>query len=74
MVATTYLAAETIDADGLTPFCWDLPWKFDGTPYEKKVQYFMAYLLDRCKAMICAINSLHSVGIVHMDLDDANIY
>ena len=34
----------------------------------------MAYLLDRCKAMIIVINSLHSEGIDNMDLKDANIF
>jgi hypothetical protein len=65
-VASSFQTALTGDeSSGLTHSCAGLLMrKFEGTLFGHEFQYSMASLLSRCKAMIIAINSIHTDGIV----------
>jgi serine/threonine protein kinase len=76
MVGSSYQNAQQIDeSDGSTHSCQGLLMrKFDCSLFDFHSQFSTAALLNRCKAMIIAINSLHRVNIVHMDIKEANIF
>jgi serine/threonine protein kinase len=75
VVASTYQRAEQVDANGVKHLCGGLLMrKFDRSLFGHDFQCSAAVLLRRCKAMITAINALHTDNIVHMDLKEANIF
>jgi len=75
VVASSYQYAETVDATGETHSCGGLLMrKFETSLSGNEFQCSISYLLLRCKSMIIAINSMHTEGIVHMDLKETNIF
>ena len=75
MVASSYKLAQIIDPNGVTHSCGGLLMRrFETSLVGNVFQLSFAALLHRCKAMIIAINSMHTEGIVHMDLKESNIF
>ena len=69
MVATSFQNAEVIDANGEAHSCEGLLMRrFENSFFGIDFQWSVAFLPERCKAMIIAINSMHAEGIVHVDL------
>ena len=75
IVATSFEHAEAIDANDKRHSCEGLLMRmFERALFGNIYQLSFAALLHRCKAMIIAINSMHTEGIVHMDLKESNIF
>eukprot|EP01035_Chromulina_nebulosa_P009293 gene9293-12551_t len=75
IVATSFENAEAIDANNIRHSCEGLLMRmFERALFGNIYQLSFAALLHRCKSMIIAINSIHTDGIVHMDLKESNIF
>ena len=48
--------------------------RFETSLFGNVFQLSFATLLHRCNAMIIAINSMHTEGILHIDLKESNIF
>jgi len=75
IVASSYQCADHIDTAGVRHFCGGLLMRrFDLSLSAHRFKFSVDVLLNRCKAMIIAINSIHSANVVHMDIKASNIF